>query len=102
MTGSSVNMSSSCLFLFSSLGKSGISGKPNNSIGLVIWEGQKVDRLKDPGELAHACSYSFLLQFIPQIIPSEMALKNKQMTANTIMRSLLKSQDPLLLVPDSH
>lgn len=44
-----------------------------------------VDRLKDPGEVAYACSYGFLLQFISQIIPSEIDLKNRQTAANTIM-----------------
>lgn len=56
----------------------------------------------DQCEVALAYGSSFLLQVILQMIPSETALKNKQVAANIIMRSPLKSQPPFLFVPESH
>lgn len=62
----------------------------------------RVNGLKDPREVAPAFSYSSLLQFTLQMTDTGMALKNKQVAANTSMQSLLKSQHSFLLVSESH
>lgn len=98
MTGSEGNTRSTCLFFFSSLGRSGISGQPSNATpatGSGIWKGWKVSGLEGEGGKAMAYSSSFLLQFILLMIPSEMALTKKHEAADPTMQSLLKLQHPL-------
>lgn len=57
--------------------------------------------MKDQVGVALAYGYDILLQFILPMIPSEMALKNKQVAANTITQSFMKLQHPFLRVSES-
>lgn len=92
-------------FFFSRLGRSGISGKETfhllhrfGDLGGV--EGGQIKGPRWSGTSIY--SYSFLLQFTYQMVPSEMALRNKHTAANTSMQRLSKTQHPFLLIPESH